>query len=57
VTWVSMMISLEDCVVLIQWEPPTHDRGTGFVQELHVELGMRTRHVVQGSGTVSFRME
>jgi hypothetical protein len=28
----------EDCMVLIQWEPPTHDRSTGFVRELHKSL-------------------
>jgi hypothetical protein len=67
VTWVCMMLALEDCMVLIQWETlgcGRHWDMTGardlFVSfttsdsSMYVELGMGTKHVVQGSGAVVF---
>jgi hypothetical protein len=47
-------------MVFIQWEPPAHDKDTGFAMSdlgLYMELGMEAKHAVQGSGTVVFRME
>jgi hypothetical protein len=61
VTWVRRMFAMEDCMVLIQWEPPTHDKAHDFFMSfamsdsgMYEELGIRTRHVVQGSRAVVF---
>jgi hypothetical protein len=55
-----MMLSLEYCMVVIEWEISTHDLFMSFIVSnsgMYEELGRKTMHVVHGSGAVVFHME